>query len=283
MFDHKYKFARLIWGVRMENFVQTLYARKNTNPADDIKLDTVKRDYLPSANLILSLSKKQNIRFAYSQTVNRPEYRELAPFAFYDFSTQLVVSGRDSLSRAKIHNLDFRYEYYPGRGQLLSTSVFYKKFIDPIETISLSYTDNEITYRNLKEAQNYGLEIEYRVLLAALLKADSIAFLNNLTVFSNLAIIRSKVNTADVVGSGAADRPLQGQSPYVFNAGLLYINDKLNCSFAASFNRVGSRIYIVGNINEPAIWEAPRSFMDFQFSKLLWKKRIELKLNVQNS
>ena len=104
----------------------------------------------------------------------------------------------------------------------------------------------------------------------------------NLTAFSNLAIIRSKVDVAAVVGSGSDNRPLQGQSPYVLNAGLQYIDRELGMSFSASYNKVGQRIAIVGNVNEPDIWEAGRAFLDLQVTKSLWKDRIEIKFNAQN-
>lgn len=282
MLDNKYKFLRLIWGVRYEGFQQFLDAKRSTNKDEDLHLNIIKNDVLPSANLVIALNKKQNLRFAYSQTVNRPEYRELAPFAFYDFNTKLVVTGNDSLRRALIHNADVRYEIYPGRGQLFSVSGFYKKFVDPIEQILSAYTENEITYENLPSAQNYGAELEFRILLAALFKKDSVKILNNITAFSNLAIIRSVVNTGNRSGIGGSERPLQGQSPYVYNAGLQYYSEKKGVSASLSFNRVGTRIYIVGNQNEPAIWEAPRSFLDFQLAKSFWKNRIEVKLNAQN-
>jgi CarboxypepD_reg-like domain/TonB-dependent Receptor Plug Domain len=280
MLDNKYKFARLVWGARLENFNQRLNANYSTT--QKVNLNTTKLDVLPSANLILAVTEKQNVRLSYSQTLNRPEYRELAPFAFYDFNTQFAISGDTALRRAKIYNYDLRYECYPGRGQLFSVSGFYKQFVDPIEQISRADVTNEISFKNVPKASNYGLELEFRVLLATLFKADSSRILNNLTAFSNLAIIRSTVDVTNVVGSGATNRPLQGQSPYVFNAGLQYIDNDLGMSFSASYNKVGPRISIVGNINEPDIWENSRAFLDLQITKSLWKKRIELKINAQN-
>lgn len=281
MFDNKYKtFVRLIWGARVENFTQRLNAIKSDK--SKLNLVTKKLDVLPSANLILSVTEKQNVRLSYSQTVNRPEYRELAPFAFYDFNTQFVISGYDSLQRAKIHNADVRYEFYPGRGQLVSVSGFYKKFINPIEQISRPDVVSEISFRNVPTATNYGTEIEFRVLLGSLLKKDSSRFLNNLTAFTNIAIIRSQVDVADVIGAEKSSRPLQGQSPYVLNGGIQYLDNELGYSISASLNRIGARIFIVGNVNEPTIWENGRTFLDLQLTKSFWKKKIELKFNAQN-
>jgi hypothetical protein len=280
MLDNKYSFARLIWGLRLENFHQKLNAMKSKTVEE--KLDTAILDVLPSANLILAVSEKQNIRICYSQTLNRPEYRELAPFAFYDFNTQFVISGCDTLKRAKIHNMDLRYEFYPGRGQLVSASLFYKKFIDPIEQISRPDVTNEISFRNVPGATNYGVELEFRCVPGALFNADSSRILNNITVFSNLAIIRSMVDVKEVIGASASTRMLQGQSPYVLNAGIQYVDPKLNISFSASFNKIGPRIAIAGNINEPDIWENSRAFLDLQVTKSFRRNTIELKFNAQN-
>ncbi len=281
MIDNRIKsFARIIWGARLENFTQQLQAVKSDKSNLDLSITNL--DILPSANLILSINEKQNVRLSYSQTLNRPEYRELAPFAFYDFNTQFVISGNDTLKRAKIHNYDLRYELFQGRGQLVSVSGFYKEFINPIEQVSRPDVTNEISFKNVNKATNYGFELEFRQLLGALFKKDSSKFWNNLTVFSNLAIIRSKVNVENIIGSESDSRPLQGQSPYVFNAGIQYIDLILGMSFSASFNRVGPRIAIVGNVNEPSIWENSRSFLDFQVTKSFFKNRLEIKLNAQN-
>jgi TonB-dependent receptor len=302
MFDSRYSFARLIWGARLENYNQKLNAKYSIN--DTVKLNFTKLDILPSANLIIALTKKQNLRLCYSQTVNRPEFRELAPFAFYDFNTQFVISGDTNLRRAKIYNEDIRYEFYPGLGQVFSVGGFFKQFVDPIEQISRPDVTGEVSFRNVSRATNYGTELEFRVLLGQLFrkdttenagstKSDSLAkpnaakkiikFLDKLTLFSNLAIIRSKVNVSDIIGTAYASRPLQGQSPYVLNAGLQYVDTAFGMTFSVSYNKVGNRIAIVGNVNEPDIWEAGRTFLDFQLTKsFLKKKRLEIKLNAQN-
>ncbi len=282
MADQRYKFLRAVYGVRVENFLQTMEARKNNNTTDDLHLHQLVKDYLPSLNLIAAVTKKQNVRLSYYQTVNRPEYRELAPFAFFDFNTQYVISGNDSLSRALINNYDVRYEYYPGRGQILSVSGFYKKFENPIEQIALAYTDHEITFTNLKSAVNYGFEAEARVLVSSILPVDSFKWLQQLTVYGNLALVNSAVNTGGVSGINGDKRPLQGQSPYVMNMGLYYVMDPIQAALSINVNRVAQRVYIVGSSSEPALWEAPRTIADLQLVKYLWKRKMELKFNVQN-
>ena len=287
------KHLRFVWGVRAEYFSQNLIAVKADK--SDLNLSTKKLDILPSLNIVFTPKKdtslikphfhrdRQNFKFAYSQTINRPEFRELAPFAFYDFNTQFVISGNDRLKRAKITNLDLRYEYFPGKSQILAGTIFYKKFVDPIEQISRADVTNEVSFMNVPTAINYGFELEVRSVLGKLFNSDSASIMNNFTIYSNLAIIRSKVDVSDIVGTPYKFRPLQGQSPYVFNAGLMYVDDILKMSFTLSANRVGDRIAILGNVNQPDIWEKGRTFLDFQVTKKLLKEdKLEIKLNFQN-
>jgi outer membrane receptor for ferrienterochelin and colicin len=232
-------------------------------------------------NVIYSATKNQNLRFSASQTLNRPEYRELAPFAFYDFNTQFVLSGNDSLQRAKITNADLRYEYFGGNGQMFSATVFYKFFSNPIEQIARPDVLNEISYKNVPNAFNYGIELEFKTNIGSLFKADSSSMWNKLLVYSNLGLIHSVVNVSKNVGTPYESRPLQGQSPYVFNCGVNYQTDN-NLSFSLNLNRVGSRIYILGSILQPDIWEKSRTFLDFQVAKTFLNNKLEVKFNIQN-
>lgn len=281
MFDNRYKdLLRIIWGARVENFHQELNAvRDNKQP---LKIDTTVLDILPSVNLIYSLTSKQNLRFCFSKTLNRPEFRELAPFAFYDFNTQFVVSGNDTLKRASILNYDLRYEFYPGRGQIFSATGFYKDFTNPIEQVMLGSSTDQVFYNNVPKAKAYGAELEFRVVLGAIFKADSSRFLNNLTLYSNFAYIKSTVDVSNVIGSSVKERSLQGQSPYIFNAGLLYNDSDLGYSVSATVNRVGQRIAIVGNVQEPDLWENGRTAIDIQLGKTLLKNKFELKFNIRD-
>lgn len=282
MLDQRFgNFFRLIYGVRIEQFQQKLDAFKNISVP--VKVNTTKNDLLPSVNAVFSISPKQNFRLSYSQTVNRPEFRELAPFNFFDFVTTYIFTGNDSLKRASVINYDARYEFYPGRAQLISISGFYKRFTDPIEQISDPNSVKTATLINAISAENYGMELEFRTLIGSLINTDGKSFLNDLTVFSNFSYIKSKV-VLNRSGNARvkSDRPLQGQSPYVFNAGINYQDDEKNFGVSLAANRVGQRIFIVGNEFERDIWENGRTVLDLQFSKNFVKRNIEVKLNVKD-
>lgn len=279
MFDNRYKFIRFVWGVRFEEYTQRVNAR--LTELDFLALEDVQDNLLPSANLILSLSSKQNLRFSYSKTLNRPEFRELAPFGFYDFTNQFFTQGNPLLKTGEITNFDIRYEFYPGKNQLLSVSYFRKNFTNPIE-IQQQVNNKTITYVNANAAVNSGIELEFRAMLSSLLNFPGLPFLEDITVFSNLAVINSEVdisnlNTANI----ATKRPLQGQSPYVVNAGIQYLNNDNGWSVSANLNRTGNRIAFTESEIRPAIWEKGRTFIDMQISKTI-KKKMEIKLNIQN-
>ena len=282
MNDQRFKKMRLIYGLRMESFNQKLEAPQRG--LTTINLDYTKVDYLPSANFVYALNPKTNLRLSYSETLNRPEFRELAPFGFYEYVTGLYVFGNENLTRAKINNYDFRYEIYPGRAQLLSASVFYKKFTDPVEFVTLPTNINEATYENNPTATIYGLETEFRVLLSTLFGTKSEnAFFSKVTLSGNAALIKSEVPLGNKgADSSELTRPLQGQSPYIINFSLAYSDEKAGLSSTLSLNRIGQRLAIAGNRDRPDFYEKERTVIDFQITKTFLDNKVELKVNARD-
>jgi hypothetical protein len=269
---------RLIWGVRVEQFSQNLGS--NQSNGDTVVVNTVKRDVLPSANLVYGLSSKHNLRASYSSTVSRPEFRELAPFPFYDYRRRLQISGNDTLARTLINNFDLRWEYFPASGEVVSASVFYKRFINPIEMFT-PFLPNELSYVNTPEATNTGIELEVRRRLSNLLFMPHNLLLSNFTLSTNLALIHSQINTEGIRGAIVDKRPLLGQSPYVFNAGLFYTEPNTNVNISASYNRIGRRLTLVGNQDDADWFENPRNVLDLQVTKTFYK-RLDLRLNFRD-
>jgi len=282
MIDNIFNKWRIIWGARLEDYTQKLNSKSDIG--DLITVNDNQLDILPSVNLIYSLTKKQNLRLSGSKTLNRPEFRELAPFLFFDNATRFSTAGTPTLKITEIYNADLRYEFFPGKGQIFSVSAFYKEFKNPIELQALANNSNQ--YKNADAGTNYGVEIDFRVLLSSIIGTKENKFFDDLTLFSNLAVIRSEVDISNLIATSVTT-PLQGQSPYVFNAGLQYLNKELGWSFSANVNRIGNRITIHGNQTSdnqtPAYWEKARTLLDFQLAKSFFKNKFELKLNVQNA
>ena len=282
MFDNKLsEKIRIIWGIRVENFQQVLTARRSD--LKRIVVDTDKWDILPSLNVVYNIDNKNIIRISGSQTVARPEFREIAPFSFFDYEQNYAVSGDTNLTRSKIYNADIRYEWYPKAGESISFGLFYKNFDDPIELRARNSNPRRYSYQNADKASTYGVELELRKDLDFLGKS-----FENLSLFSNITYISSTVKLKSTSGSGQSvsfDRPLQGQSPYLLNLGIQYNNKKNDLSGTLLYNRIGQRLVLVGDVALLGlydIYERPRDQVDFQLTKKILKNRGELKLNISD-
>jgi TonB-dependent receptor len=279
MMDNTFGDLRLIWGLRAENFQQLLTSRTQTGNRS-VRL-TEKWDMLPSLNAMLKMGDKTNLRLSGSRTVARPEFREIAEFAFYDYELNYGILGDTGLRRSSIMNYDARYEFYPKAGESISIGAFFKDFTDPIE-LRLDPASNadarRYFYSNALSARSIGFEVEVRKGL------DFIApKLKNFSVFGNYTYIRSEVTFNDLSAGNKevkADRPLQGQSPYLLNLGLQYTSPVFNASLL--YNRIGERLSLVGNNEFPNVFERPRNLVDLQLSTKVLDKKGELKLNVSD-
>jgi outer membrane receptor protein involved in Fe transport len=261
---------RAVWGVRVEDFDQLIGSVKQSDPRHT---HTRVRDYLPALNLTYKLTSTTNFRLSGSQTVVRPEFRELSNFAFYDFELGATVLGNQDLKRTKITNADLRYEIYPRAGELVTFGAFFKYFDKPIEVSfnqSGAGSSNTFNYQNADHARGIGFEFDIRK------KLDFASALKNFTFTSNLSYIYNRVTFQNET----LNRPMQGQSPYLINLGIQY--DKKSITSTILFNEIGRRIAYVGNDQYPAIWEAPRPLLDFQLAKKLMNNKAEIKLNVSD-
>ncbi len=275
LFENKFK---IIWGARLESFRQQLNTFDYATGAP-IKLDSNVIDVLPSINLIYGFNEKMNLRLSGSQTVCRPESRELAPFTFYDYALYAYATGNQNLKRTRITNADLRYEWYPAGGQLISITGFFKYFENPVEKVLYSSGSTRLfTYFNVPSAYAVGGELEYRFTIGSFIKNKHARFLDDLSFTGNFAIIHSEVNLDSVAGVNQK-RALQGQSPYIINAGLSYNDSKFDFGVNLAVNYIGQRIFTVGNDQYGAIWENPRFIMDLQITKTFLKKKLELRLN----
>jgi len=266
----------LTGGVRLENNVQKLNTFNTTSEA--IVVNNPILSVLPSLNAAYNVSDRSLFRMAYSRMVNRPEFRELAPFLYYDFELEQGVQGNPSLEIATIDNVDLRWEMYPNPGEAISLGVFYKSFINPIESILVITTEApQSTFGNADRATAYGAELEFKKSLASL---GVSRFLRNTSVNLNTSFIFSEVDLGSSAKAQQQVRQLQGQSPYLINAGLYYTDVDKEFAASVAYNIFGPRIFAVGDVNFPSIYELSRHSLDLQVSKQFGK--LETKLNIQN-
>jgi len=257
----------VIAGVRVENNRQQMNSAFLGGAA--AKVDNKITSVLPSANLTYNFSEKMLLRAAYGVTVNRPEFRELAPFSFFDFDFNVVYEGNPQLKIATVQNVDLRWELYPTPSELISVAAFYKNFKTPIEsTVDLGSTgagSKTFITNNAESAYSAGLEIEIKKGLGSL-RSGSRLFERTSLLF-NTALIYSRVKLG-ARGVGQSDnRPLQGQSPYIINVGLNYNDTKKDLQINLLYNVIGRRIIAVGFEAYPDLYEMPRNVIDLTFSK----------------
>jgi TonB-dependent receptor len=253
-------------GVRFEHSsaIMTAYTQIAT---DKKRYDNFNDNNLfPSVNISYNITPKSLLRAAYGISVNRQEFRELTPSTYYDFDLFSRLSGNPKLKQATIHNVDLRYEFYPVADDVASVALFFKRFQNPIE---LTFFDTgggviQYTYDNALSADNYGVEIDVRKQLAFI-------GLPHFTTTLNLAFIRSRVHFED--NSNNHDRPMQGQSPYIINAGLFYRLPDGALSLGLFYNRIGERIIGLGRVGSnsinndiPDLYERSRNLFDFTFT-----------------
>ncbi len=260
---------RMVAGVRYEGNQMLTKSKK----ANIEKGELNDHDFLPAINLTYTLIENMNVRFAYTRTLSRPTFREIAPFASFSPVAPTIV-GNPNLVRTLIDNLDLKWEYFMKPGEVISVGAFYKNFLNPIEMVDNPVAANpEISYQNVEQAKVYGAEFDINK------KLDFIALLKDFSLGANFSYIYSEVaiDSAELAAIHAVDpghpstRPLFAQSPYIINALLSYNNAKEGLSANLVFNVVGPRISLVTKGGTPEVYEQPSPKLDFNATKNLGK------------
>ncbi|GHT17008.1 TonB-dependent receptor [Bacteroidia bacterium] len=238
-------------------------------------------DFFPSINATYNFNKKHLLRAAYGKSINRQEFREVSKSTYYDFDLFSYVRGNQDLKPAYIHNVDLRYEFYPTESELISVSLFFKHFLNPIEWTYLdaggTYT---FTFENADKANNYGIELDIK-------KSLDFIGMKNFSLSFNGAIIGSKVFFGE--NSFEHNRPMQGQSPYIVNFGLFYQTEKISAGIM--YNLIGRRIVGIGRSENsdgkerdndvPDMYEIERNVIDLSFGYKI-SKRFEISAGVRD-
>jgi len=262
---------RFIGGARLERSEQTVDTFDLFNPDRVVVSTTLENtDVLPGVSLIYQMSDAMDLRFGYGHTVNRPEFRELAPFEFTDVVGGRAVVGNPNLRRALIKNVDVRWEWFPGPSEVFAASVFYKDFQDPIEQVVQATAQLRTSYDNALGAVNKGFELEARKELTRYFFAAA-----------NYTLVDSQIELSRGAGEvqTSLDRPLAGQSENLFNAILEVRAPSAAFSGRVLYNYFGDRISDVGSLGLPDIIEEGRSRLDLVFSKDIGHSTVRVSLD----
>ena len=238
-------------------------------------------DLLPAVGATFNLMENVNFRFAWSQTLARPSFKEMGPVLTKDFTDNEYFLGNPNLKLSKANNYDFRTEWFPRAGEVLAVSLFYKDISLPMEQQAKFNQITQIPYLQYENASSgivYGVEIEARKRL------DQVAsWMKDFSVYFNYSQIQSSVplpsETAAVLqdnGQPSTSRPLQGQPEYIINAGLNYDNEEHRFYAGLYFNVTGPFLYAVGSPSNvgtadeffyPDIYEQPAPSLDFNLTQ----------------
>jgi outer membrane receptor protein involved in Fe transport len=210
-----------------------------------------------------------NLRFAWSQTLARPSFKEMGPVVTQDFSDSQIFVGNTNLKLSSINNYDFRAEYFPRAGEVLAVSLFYKDILRPIEQSIFTIGQTQFfQYVNNPEAQVWGLEVEARKRLDQIdpiLKNFSLNF-NFTYIQSEVALTDGQIQAKQAEGIFETTRPLQGQPLYIINSGLSYDDQELGFYAGLFYNVTGPLLYAAGE-NLPDIYEQPAPTLDFNLTQ----------------
>lgn len=274
-----------------------------------IEVDNKDNYVLPSINISWNAPSNMVVRAAFARSINRPEFREMAPFYYFNNITQILEHGNPNLKTATFSNYDLRWEWYPQsnkQNEMISAGFFYKKGKDLIEAFTLndqnSQSGNQLMFKNSKEADFYGVELEIRKNLDLFQSR----FLRRFSVILNGSYIKTEVFTPgdgtdlSMGNSNRGDRrrPLQGQSPWLVNAILNYDNVRWGSRISLSYNYTADRINVVGNNDIagdgipipgggdtesgfPDIMEKGRGVLDFSILQRI-TKWLQIKASVQD-
>ena len=274
----------LVPGFRIESFSQKIeYDVINLPPDDSGFRKTYSNFYLPSLNIKYSITDDQNLRFATSKTVSYPEFKEVAPFVYEDVA-QRVGGNPDLLndpSFSEIYNIDLKYEWFFGRGEVFTAAAFAKQINDPInKVIANDATGTQRYFRTGDKAQIMGAEIEVRKNVLRNENEDP-----KLSVGFNATYMHTQQDLKDSDGlfSTTFDRDeeeLQGASPLIINADLSYSPDFGNYQPVGNlvFSYFSDRIDAIGSGQLGNIIEKSIPALDF-----IWKNSIGEHLEINAS
>jgi len=255
-------------GLRVEHSDQKVYttllvADPTDSPETDARIDEV--DVLPSFNLTYLVNDLINLRLAYYQAVNRPEFREMSNVKYFDFQRLRNVKGQPGLERAEIENYDVRLEFFPSMGDVLAASYFYKTLSNAIEEQLLANPDRFVqSWFNSENGKNYGFELELRKELGFLFWD----YLENIVFGANYTRVFSSVEFEDPPHSGHYNvRPLQGQAPWMTNLSLTFTEPRLGTTLSVLYNRFGRRLDGVGDARELDVYEEGSDLYDVALSQ----------------
>ena len=259
-------------GVRYEISKQWVDYYTDGGKAERSELN--KNDLFPSLNMKYQMNEKNSLRFAFSRTVTRPSFIEMAPFLYQESYGSAQIRGNDELQNGYNYNFDLRYERFGKNGDMISLTGYFKYLDSPIERIQALQGGATLhSFRNADNGMAAGVEVEFRKQL-----------IKDLRLGANLSYMYTNVKLPEGGAYTNKERPLQGASPILANADLTYsprFGEERQLNLALLYNLQGSRIHAVGVSNLGDIKQQTLHTLNFSAGYDL-NKHFSLKLQVND-
>jgi outer membrane receptor protein involved in Fe transport len=220
------------------------------------------------------------IRVGLSDTVARPDLREVAASSYIDPLTETRIRGNPALVTSAISNFDLRAEWFFGNGDNFTASLFYKDIANPIETVQGAGTDDNVslTFINAEQATISGIEVEWLKDLSSFGSdwLEPFFFAGNVTLSdSELTVGNTAFNLTSL------QRPMSQHSEYVANFQLGFDAPNGAHTFTLAYNTFGERLFFAGRDGVPDAYEQPFDSLDLVYSYLP-TDRLSMKFRFQN-
>ena len=205
------------------------------------------------------------LRFAFSNTVVRPDLREVSDAEYLDPVTDSLVSGNPDVIPSDLTNFDIRAEWYFSNGDTLTASLFHKDIDNPIEYYQVPGAEDSIISKiqNADTGETQGIEIEW------LKSLDFMGgFASQFYAAGNVTLAESSIDIGDdlIVAATNPERPLSGASDYVVNLQFGYDSDNGQHAATLVYNVFGERVFTAGINDFDDAYEQPVNALDLTYS-----------------
>lgn len=227
-------------------------------------------DVFSSISFLYYVTEDIQARISAYDTINRPDFREIANTFYVDPETYDTYVGNTDLESSEVSNIDLRLEYYPTDSESISLAYFTKDFDQPIE--KTLKTGGEVrSFENAERGELSGFEVDFRK------EMDWERFGG--FVSGNFAKIESDVDL--IVGSTLKNQSMQGQPDQLANLQLGLDDLEAGAEYTILFNYQGESLEAVSIGDEPNVFKEPRMQLDFNYSKELTDS-LTLKAKLKN-
>ncbi|MEM9311269.1 MAG: TonB-dependent receptor [Pseudomonadota bacterium] len=287
-------------GVRYEDATQTATPDPTIGVAAGTVLNetNLANDYfLPSSTITWQATDRLQVRLSASQTIARPQFRELVEQTYFDPEGNRRYQGNPFLTDSELVNIEARAEFYLNNIDRVSLAGFYKEIDNPIENFLINASGQlRTSFANAPSAELYGFELDAVYGLDLYGLGGSFFETKQFLVQANYTYTQSEISVSDgdiaaVPGNPTQDAtnlfddgaPLVGQSDHIANVSFGIEDTEKTQQVSVLLNYASERVTLRGG-NFPDVVEDPGLTVDFvaRSDVQLFGSPLELNFQVRN-